>query len=172
MQTEWVVKGPAQPNSHTRANRHREIARLSAPAERNCLFPIVDPLCCFCRNRRTASQLQVGLERKQVSMAALKKNIWLLFFLLVLSSTVLLVSISISRWNSLTEYYRVSQQGLAAQWFGAFSSILEQQEAILTLMGEDLLKREANRPEDLQARLDDLMNLNPDFFSGFALISP
>lgn len=105
-------------------------------------------------------------------MAALKKNIWLLFFLLVLSSTVLLVSISISRWNSLTEYYRVSQQGLAAQWFGAFSSILEQQEAILTLMGEDLLKREANRPEDLQARLDDLMNLNPDFFSGFALISP
>jgi len=96
------------------------------------------------------------IERKQVSMAALKKNIWLLFFLLVLSSTVLLVSISISRWNSLTEYYRVSQQGLAAQWFGAFSSILEQQEAILTLMGEDLLKREANRPEDLQARLDDL----------------
>lgn len=43
MQTEWVVKEPAQPSSHTRANRHREIARLSAPAERNCLFPIVDP---------------------------------------------------------------------------------------------------------------------------------
>jgi len=104
-------------------------------------------------------------------MAALRKNIWLLFFLLVLSSTVLLVSISISRWKNLTEYYRVSQQGLAAQWFGAFSSILEQQEAILTLMGEDLLNRGA-RPEDIQTRLDELMNLNPDLFSGFALISP
>jgi len=104
-------------------------------------------------------------------MAALRKNIWLLFFLLVLSSTVLLISLSISRWSNLTEYYRVSQQGLAAQWFGAFSSILEQQEAILTLMGEDLLKREG-RSEDIQARLDELMNLNPDLFSGFALISP
>ncbi|WP_150306340.1 putative bifunctional diguanylate cyclase/phosphodiesterase [Pseudomonas saliphila] len=105
-------------------------------------------------------------------MDALRKNIWLLFLLLVLSSTVLLISISVSRWNSLTEYYRVSQQGLAAQWFGAFSSILEQQEVILSLMGEDLLLRGADRPEDLRARLDDLMNLNPDFFSGFALISP
>ena len=105
-------------------------------------------------------------------MAALRKNIWLLFFLLVLSSTVLLASISVSRWNSLTEYYRVSQQGLAAQWFGAFSSILEQQEVILTLMGEDLLNREADRSEDVRSRLDSLMNLNPDFFSGFALISP
>ncbi|MEH6389277.1 MAG: EAL domain-containing protein [Pseudomonas profundi] len=101
-----------------------------------------------------------------------RKNIWLLFFVLVLSSTVLLVSISVSRWNSLTEYYRVSQQGLAAQWFGAFSSILEQQEVILTLMGEDLLKPGTDEPEDLQARLDELMNLNPDFFSGFAVISP
>jgi len=45
-------------------------------------------------------------------MAALRKNIWLLFFLLVLSSTVLLISLSISRWSNLTEYYRVSQQGL------------------------------------------------------------
>lgn len=105
-------------------------------------------------------------------MAALRKNIWLLFFLLVLSSTVLLASISVSRWNSLTEYYRVSQQGLAAQWFGAFSSILEQQEVILTLMGEDLLNREADRSEDVRSRLDSLMNLNPDFFSGFALIPP
>lgn len=104
-------------------------------------------------------------------MDALKKNIWLLFFLLVLSSTILLAGISASRWNSLTEYYRVSQQGLAAQWFGAFSSILEQQEVILTLMGEDLLKQGDDRPEDLRSRLDALMSLNPDFFSGFALIS-
>lgn len=105
-------------------------------------------------------------------MDALRRNIWLLFLLLVLSSTVLLISISVSRWNSLTEYYRVSQQGLAAQWFGAFSSILEQQEVILTLMGDDLLQRGADRADNLQDRLDDLMNLNPDFFSGFALISP
>jgi diguanylate cyclase (GGDEF)-like protein len=105
-------------------------------------------------------------------MAALRKNIWLLFFLLVLSSTVLLVSISVSRWNSLSEYYRVLQQGLSAQWFGAFSSILEQQEAILSLMGEDLLNHGPGRPENLQSRLDGLMNLNPDLFAGFALISP
>lgn len=105
-------------------------------------------------------------------MASLRKNIWLLFFLLVLLSMVLLVSVSVSRWKNLTEYYRVSQQGLAAQWFGTFSSILEQQEAILTLMGEDLLTSGAGRSEDLQPRLDALMNLSPDLFSGFALISP
>lgn len=105
-------------------------------------------------------------------MATLRRNIWLLFFLLVLSSIVLLASISASRWNSLTEYYRVSQQGLAAQWFGAFSSILEQQEAILTLIGDDLLNREQDKPQGIQNRLDELINLNPDFFSGFALISP
>lgn len=105
-------------------------------------------------------------------MAALKKNIWLLFFFIVLSSLILLASLSVSRWNNLTNYYRVSQQGLGAQWFAAFSSILEQQEAILTLIGQDLLKRRNAGPEGVQSRLDDLMNLNPDFFSGFALISP
>lgn len=99
-------------------------------------------------------------------MTSLKKNIWLIFTLLVLTSTVLLISISASRWNSLTEYYRLSQEGLAAQWFGSFSSILEQQEAILTLIGEDLLKREADETEDRQAKLNDLMNLNPDFSQG------
>lgn len=105
-------------------------------------------------------------------MAALQKNIWLLFFMLVLSSTVLLVSISVARWHNLNDYYRVLQQGLSAQWFGAFSSILEQQEAILTLMGEDLLIRGPDNRESLQPRLDELMNLNPDLFGGFALISP
>lgn len=105
-------------------------------------------------------------------MDAPKKNIWLLFSLLVLCSVVLLVVISVSRWNSLTDYYQVSQEGLAAQWFGASSSILEQQEAILTLIGEDLLAQEATGSDVVQRRLDELMNLNPDLFAGFALISP
>lgn len=104
-------------------------------------------------------------------MIAPKKNIWLLFFITMLSSAILLGSISFSRWNDLTNYYQARQLGLAAQWFGMFSSILEQQEAIITLVGEHITLHQ-NEPEERQALLDSLMNLNPNFFSGFALISP
>lgn len=105
-------------------------------------------------------------------MVILKRNIWLLFFLILLTSTVLLASLSLSRWNSLTQFHNVSQQGTAAQWFVSFSSILEQQEAIITLIGEKLVDVQPKDFQAIQAQLDELMNLNPDFFSGFALVAP
>src|SRR5690554_6764914 len=98
-------------------------------------------------------------------MGKLKKNIWLLFYLIVLSSTILLASISISRWNEIRQFYEVSQKGLAAQWFGSFSSILEQQEALITLMGQNIINLHERDSEAIQTQLDGLMNLNPDFFS-------
>lgn len=104
-------------------------------------------------------------------MSIFKKNVWLIFYLLLLSSMSVLTAISVARWNSLNEFYQTSQEGLAAQWFSAFSSLLEQQEAILTLTGESILQSEAPQGPGIQSKLDRMMEINPDFFSGFALIS-
>src|SRR5690606_39090463 len=103
-------------------------------------------------------------------MPLLKRNIWLLFWVLAAACLLLLVTLSSFRWQELNQYYRDRQTALVQQWYRNFSAILEQQEGIITLMGEDLLLLE--QPQQVHIRLDAIMASNPEMFSGFALISP
>ncbi|MAL98524.1 MAG: GGDEF-domain containing protein [Alteromonadaceae bacterium] len=105
-------------------------------------------------------------------MNIFKKNIWLLFLLLVITSVTLLGARSASRWHEMAAHYELSQKGLVKQWFASWSALLEQHEAIITLIGYDIIERYDREPADVQARLDELMELNPELFSGFALVSP
>ncbi|HDY89365.1 MAG TPA: bifunctional diguanylate cyclase/phosphodiesterase [bacterium] len=105
-------------------------------------------------------------------MTVFRKNSWLMFYLIVLSSVLLLISISMYRWNDIKQFYNLSQKELATHWYGSFSSILEQQEAIITIIGDSLTKFDKTDSDQIQTKLDSLMNINPGFFSGFALISP
>ncbi|CCU73875.1 hypothetical protein TOL_3489 [Thalassolituus oleivorans MIL-1] len=59
--------------------------------------------------------------------------------MLVLSGLALLTILSVSRWNGMMNHYSLSQSGLVKQWFGSFSSILEQQETIISLIGKDIM---------------------------------
>lgn len=69
----------------------------------------------------------------------------------------------------MMRHYDELQQGVVKHWYGSFSSVLEQQEGIITLMGKTLLLQQRER--NVQNDLDEIMALNPEIFAGFALIS-
>lgn len=107
-------------------------------------------------------------------MSQFRTNIWLLFAFLMISGIVFLGSNSLSRWEELAHELELRQKILVRQWFGGFSSLLSQQDAILTLIGEHVvaLKEQGADSEEIQQTMDKVMLLNPELFSGFALISP
>ena len=49
-------------------------------------------------------------------MTLLKKNIWLLFTVLLVSGVVLLASLSVTRWRGLVEHYGYNQYALTQHW--------------------------------------------------------
>lgn len=104
-------------------------------------------------------------------MALLKKNIWLLFIVLLISGFTLLASLSVIRWQELVDHYTQSQKASTQHWYSSFTSIIQQQEGIITLLGEEMFVLQQTNPEEVRAELDNLMTLNLDIFSGFALIS-
>lgn len=71
----------------------------------------------------------------------------------------------------MKNHYSLSQSGITKQWFGSFSSILEQQETIISLIGKDIISRQKGHDQNIQKELDALMDINPEVFSGFALIA-
>jgi hypothetical protein len=102
-------------------------------------------------------------------MALLKKNIWMLFTVLLLSGVVLLIVLSVSRWQGMHRHFAENQSALAQNWYGSFSSLLDQQESIITLLGRKLLLDQRKGNEDVREELDAIMALNPEIFAGFAL---
>ncbi len=105
-------------------------------------------------------------------MQLFRKNIWLLFYTVFISSMLLLAVLSFMRWDGLIQHYQNNQENLLKQWFGGFSSLLEQQENIITLVGQEIALSEHALVKPVQQQFDELIGLNPEFFSGFALISP
>lgn len=105
-------------------------------------------------------------------MQLVRRNIWLIFYLLIIGSFGLVVTLAVREWQAMERSYQQRQDGLVSQWFTSFSSILEQQEAIITLAGEDILLHNKVPKSAIENRLNALMALNPEFFSGFAIISP
>ncbi len=102
---------------------------------------------------------------------SIRRNIWLLYKLLCATAVIALSGLTYAHWQYLTAQTEASQRSLVKQWFGSFSSLLEQQETIITLIGQDILLRQREGNPDIRSELDRLMNINPEFFAGFALFS-
>lgn len=72
---------------------------------------------------------------------SIRRNIWLLYKLLCATAVIALAGLTYVHWQYLTAQTEASQRSLVKQWFGSFSSLLEQQETIITLIGQDILLR-------------------------------
>ncbi|WP_114417152.1 putative bifunctional diguanylate cyclase/phosphodiesterase [Marinospirillum perlucidum] len=105
-------------------------------------------------------------------MAALKRNIWTLFHLLIFGGFLLLLVILYFRWQSLyedTANYHENRTELLAQ---AVDSVLRTQELVLDVVGRELLNH--GDPMDKQQQLpllDTLMQVNHAII-GFGLARP
>lgn len=88
-------------------------------------------------------------------MAIFRKNIWTIFYILLVSNLLFLCFISYVKWNNLHEKYANDQIHLVKLVSNAMHALLLSQESTLDILGHQLL-REKN-----SELLDDLIVLNP-----------
>ena len=92
-------------------------------------------------------------------MAIIQKNIWTIFYILLLSSLVFLGIVSYVKWNSIHEKYATDQTNLVKLVANATQSLFLTQEMMLNILGDQIVKE-----KDPQI-LDDLRSLNPSVVS-------
>lgn len=88
-------------------------------------------------------------------MAIIQKNIWTIFYILLLSALVFLGIVSYTKWNSVHEKYVTDQTNLVKLVSNATHSLLLTQEMMLNILGNQIVKEHNPRI------LDDLLLLNP-----------
>ncbi|XOB93725.1 putative bifunctional diguanylate cyclase/phosphodiesterase [Pseudomonadota bacterium 24LQ007] len=105
-------------------------------------------------------------------MAALKRNIWALYFLLVTVGFVLLAVALHQRWQALISdetSYQLSRAELISQ---SVHSLLRTQELVLDVVGRELLNNGKPLSDQRQIPLlDSIMSVNPAL-AGFGLARP
>ena len=96
-------------------------------------------------------------------MAIIQKNIWMIFYILLVSALVFLGLVSYAKWNSIHEKYATDQMNLVKLVSNATHSLLLTQEMMLNILGNQIIKDKNPRI------LDDLLILNPSVVAfGFA----
>jgi len=103
-------------------------------------------------------------------MALLKRNIWLIYYILLASTVLLLAVSSYKSWHDLEMTYRLRQSSLVEQWYGNLNSLLVQQETIMDVLGRRVAS--INDTVQMQKEFDRLMEMDPDLFAGFGLTWP
>ncbi len=88
-------------------------------------------------------------------MAILQKNIWLIFYILLIGAFVFLGIVSFTKWESIHEKYITDQGNLVKLVSNATHSLFLSQEMTLNILGNQILKDKDPRI------MDDLLSLNP-----------
>ena len=88
-------------------------------------------------------------------MAILQKNIWTIFYILLIGAFVFLGIVSFTKWESVHEKYTTDQVNLVKLVSNATHSLFLAQETTLNILGNQILKDKDPRV------MDDLLILNP-----------
>ncbi|MFW9618651.1 MAG: hypothetical protein ACMV1K_12560 [Sulfurospirillum sp.] len=88
-------------------------------------------------------------------MAILQKNIWTIFYILLIGAFVFLGIVSFTKWESVHEKYTTDQVNLVKLVSNATHSLFLAQETTLNILGNQILKDKDPRV------MDDLLTLNP-----------
>lgn len=88
-------------------------------------------------------------------MAILQKNIWLIFYILLIGAFVFLGIVSFTKWESIHEKYTTDQGNLVKLVSNATHSLFLSQEMTLNILGNQILKDKDPRI------MDDLLSINP-----------
>ena len=88
-------------------------------------------------------------------MAILQKNIWTIFYILLIGAFIFLGIVSFTKWESVHEKYTTDQVNLVKLVSNATHSLFLAQETTLNILGNQILKDKDPRV------MDDLLILNP-----------
>ena len=98
-------------------------------------------------------------------MAIVRKNIWTLFYILLLGGFIFLGITAYYKWHSIYEKYLTAQINIVRLIANASHSLFSSQEMMLTILGNEILKDNDTRI------LDDLLKINPSIV-GFGFSDP
>lgn len=105
-------------------------------------------------------------------MAALKRNLWTLFWLILLGGTALLAVILYTRWHSIYDHYQTYHRNRAELVAQAVDNVLRTQELVLDVIGRELLHKEQMFDSSLQQPLLDHVLSVDKSAVGFGLAKP
>lgn len=105
-------------------------------------------------------------------MAILKKNIWLLFYVLSLTATVLFIIASYLKWESTYLKYQASQEAIVELMANATHSLFDTQERLLDILGVSILEDQhyLYNTQNIEKHSDALLK-NPDVIA-FGVTTP
>jgi diguanylate cyclase len=105
-------------------------------------------------------------------MALFKRNIWLLFIVLLVIGALLLGYASLARWRGISDDYLERQHNIVRLLSNATHALLVTQEMMLDILGHQLIRDESYRSSlKTKPLLDGLLALNPSIV-GFGLATP
>lgn len=105
-------------------------------------------------------------------MAIIKKNIWLLFYIILFSALILLSSLIYKLSIDTKDSYLIKQENTVNLKRKSLESILLQYESVLNLLGNQLTQNENYKsPEEAREILDNFLKLNPSL-GAFGLAKP
>lgn len=105
-------------------------------------------------------------------MAVLKRNLWTLFWLILLAGTILMIVILNSRWHSIYSQYEIQHKNRAMLVAQSIDSVLRTQELVLDVVGRELINTE--QPVEASAHLpllDHILAVDKVLL-GFGLANP
>ncbi|MGB2131370.1 MAG: cache domain-containing protein, partial [Marinobacterium sp.] len=105
-------------------------------------------------------------------MAVFKRNLWTLFWLLLLGGVILLLVILHYRWQSINNHYQTYHKNRAELVAQAVDSVLRTQELVLDVIGRELLNREEVFKTSRQMPLLDNVLAVDTTLVGFGLARP
>ncbi|WP_417534439.1 EAL domain-containing protein [Marinobacterium stanieri] len=105
-------------------------------------------------------------------MAALKRNLWTLFWLILFGGAVLLSVILYARWQSIYDEHKTYHQNRAELISQAVNSVLHTQELVLDVIGRELLSNEQMFDNSQQLPLLDNILAVDKSMLGFGLARP
>jgi len=102
----------------------------------------------------------------------LKKNIWLIFYVLSLCATVLFLTASYLKWQSTYLKYQTSQENIVELMANATHSLFDTQERLIDILGVGILENNhyLNNPQNIEKHASTLLQ-NPDVIA-FGITNP
>lgn len=105
-------------------------------------------------------------------MAVFKKNIWSLFYLILLLGSISLATLLYALYSNTHDEYKHEQENIVKITANSINSIFLQYEMILNILGNQLIKDYNYKSLDNSKKiLDNLIKLNPSIL-GFSLTKP
>lgn len=105
-------------------------------------------------------------------MATIKKNIWLLFYIILFLGTVIFTTLSYFKYNEIYNAYRIENENITKLVANSSKTYFSQLEMLLKILGEQLSKEKELYDAVVSKKIFSELIKMDDSIAGFGLVKP